>query len=287
EVVDLANSVDPEVDVIFAGHNHGMVNKVINNKLVIEAYSYGTALSDVDLQIDRASRDIVVKKGEVVDVKHEGMTPDASITQMVKEYQDKNAPIMYAPVGKTDAAITAVPNAAGESALGNLIADGMREAMKTDFAFMNSGGIRNDMPQGDVTYGSMFSIQPFGNVLIKMTLTGSQMKELLEQQWATSRTKIGQVSGFTYSYDDSKPTGSKIVEIKKADGTKLDDNASYTIVVNDFMAAGGDSYTLLTKGTNRIPGPVDLDATIDYVKSKAAGGAITAKIEGRITKVNK
>jgi 2',3'-cyclic-nucleotide 2'-phosphodiesterase len=284
EVVDLANGVDPEVDVIFAGHNHGMVNKEINGKLVIEAYSYGTALSDVDLKIDRATRDIVWKKGEVVDIKHEGMTPDASITQMVKEYQDKTAPIMNVLVGKTDAAITAATNTAGESALGNLIADGMRETMKTDFAFMNSGGIRSDIPQGDVTWGNLFSIQPFGNVLTKMTLSGAQMKELLQQQWATSRTKIGQVSGFTYSYDESMPLAERVFDLKKADGTPIVDTDSYTIVVNDFMANGGDSYTVLTKGTNRVGGPVDLDATIDYIKAKFGSNPITAKIEGRITK---
>lgn len=286
EVVDLANGVDDEVDVIFAGHNHGGLNKVIDGKLVTEAYSYGTAFSDTDLTIDRATGDIVSSKAEIVDVKREGITPDAEIAKMIKDYQELNAPTMNKPVGKTEAAITRAANAAGESALGNLIADGMREAMKSDFAFMNSGGIRNDLPEGSVTYGSMFSIQPFGNVLVKMTLTGAQMKELLNQQWGAASTKIGQVSGFTYSYDDSKPLGERIVEIKKADGTKLDDAATYTIVVNDFMATGGDGYTVLTKGTNREAGPVDLDATIEYLKSKFGDSPIAAKVENRILKVN-
>ncbi|WP_233567071.1 bifunctional 2',3'-cyclic-nucleotide 2'-phosphodiesterase/3'-nucleotidase [Cohnella endophytica] len=286
EVVDLANSVDDDVDVIFAGHNHGAVNKMIDGKLVIEAYSYGTAFSDVDLVIDRATQNVISVKGEVVDVKREAITPDAEITQMIKDYQDLNAPVMNAPVGKTDAAITRTANASGESALGNLIADGMREAMKTDFAFMNSGGVRNDLPEGNVTYGNMFSVQPFGNVLVKMTLTGAQMKQLMNQQWGATGTKIGQISGFTYKYDDSKPAGEKIVEIKKADGTALDDAAPYTIVVNDFMATGGDGYTLLIQGTNREAGPVDLDATIAYLKSKSANGTISAKVENRITKVN-
>lgn len=286
EVVDLANSVDDEVDVIFAGHNHGGLNKVIDGKLVTEAYSYGTAFSDIDLEIDRATHDIVSSKAEIVDVKHEGIEPDAEIAKMIKDYQELNAPTMNKPIGKTDAAITRTANEAGESALGNLIADGMREAMKTDFAFMNSGGIRNDMPEGNVTYGNMFSIQPFGNVLVKMTLTGAQIKELLNQQWAGTSAKIGQVSGFTYSYDDSKPVGERIVEIKKADGTVLEDSASYTIVVNDFMATGGDGYTVLKEGTNREAGPVDLDATIAYLQAKFGDGAITAKIENRFTKLN-
>ncbi|OME81476.1 hypothetical protein BK120_17705 [Paenibacillus sp. FSL A5-0031] len=286
EVVDLANNVDDDVDVIFAGHNHGGLNKMIDGKLVIEAFSYGTAFSDVDLVIDRATHNVISAKGEVVEVKREGVTPDAEIAQMIKSYQELNAPVMNAPVTKTDAAITRTTNASGESALGNLIADGMREVMKADFAFMNSGGIRNDLPQGNVTYGNMFSVQPFGNVLIKMTLTGAQMKELMNQQWSGTSPKIGQISGFTYQYDDSKPDGQKIVEIKKADGTVLDDSAAYTIVVNDFMATGGDGYTVLLKGTNREAGPVDLDATITYINAKSTAGTIAAKIEGRFTKVN-
>ncbi|TYP70812.1 bifunctional 2',3'-cyclic-nucleotide 2'-phosphodiesterase/3'-nucleotidase [Paenibacillus methanolicus] len=287
EVVDLAKAVDDEVDVIFAGHNHGGLNQVIDGKIVVEAFSYGTAFADIDLSIDRATKNINVakSKAEIVDVKQQGVTPDAEISAMIKSYQEKNAPVMNAPVGKSAAAITREATAAGESALGNLIADGMRETMKTDFAFMNSGGIRNDLPQGSVTYGNMFSIQPFGNVLIKMTLTGAQMKELMNQQWAGTSAKIGQVSGFTYSYDLSKPVGSRIVDIKKADGTALKDDATYTIVVNDFMATGGDGYTVLTKGTNREAGPVDLDATIAYLKSKFGTADITAKTEGRITKI--
>ncbi|WP_159081737.1 bifunctional 2',3'-cyclic-nucleotide 2'-phosphodiesterase/3'-nucleotidase [Paenibacillus sp. CAA11] len=286
EVVDLANSVDPEVDVIFGGHDHGGLNTVVNGKIIIETYSYGTAFSDVDLEIDRATQDVVAKKAEIVNVKQEGITPDAEITKMVADYQAQNAPVMNAPVGKTAAAITREASASGESALGNLIADSMREAMGADFGFMNSGGIRNDLPQGDITYGNMFSIEPFGNVLIKLTLTGAQMKELMEQQWEGSKTRIGQISGFTYSYDDSKPVGQRIVEMKKTDGSKLDDKATYTIVVNDFMASGGDSYTKLTEGTNRTPGPVDLDAFIEYVGKKFEGKNIEAKVDGRIKKVN-
>jgi len=286
EVVDLAKAVSDDVDVIFAGHNHGKINTTIDGKLIVEAYSYGTAFSDVDLTIDRATQQIVAKKAEIVDVKQEGVTPDPEITQMVKAYADKNAPVMNAPAGNADADITREVSKSGENALGNLIADGMRETMKTDFAFMNSGGIRNDLPQGNVTYGNMFSIQPFGNALIKMTLTGAQIRAVLNEQWSGTSPKIGQISGFTYTYDDSKLYGQKVLDIKKADGTPLDDNATYTMAVNDFMASGGDGYATLTKGTNRVAGPVDLDATIAYIKAKFASGSITAKIEDRFTKVN-
>ncbi len=286
EVVDLANSIDDEVDVIFGGHDHGKLNAMVDGKLVIESYSYGTAFSDVDLVVDRATQNITAKKADIVDVKHEGITPDAAITKMISEYLELNAPILNAPVGKTAAALTRAANADGESALGNLIADSMRIQMDADFGFMNSGGIRNDMPAGNVTYGDMFSIEPFGNVMIKLTVTGSQLKALLNQQWGGAKTRIGQISGFTYKYDDSKPAGEKIIELKKADGTPIEDTASYTIAVNDFTASGGDGFTVLKEGTNRVAGPVDLDAFITYVKEKFAGKEVEAKIEGRIKKAN-
>ncbi|MBP2001505.1 2',3'-cyclic-nucleotide 2'-phosphodiesterase [Paenibacillus shirakamiensis] len=284
EVVDLAKSVDDEVDVIVGGHDHGGLNTVVDNKLIVESYSYGTAFSSTDLVVDRATQNIISKKATIVSVKHEGITPDATITKMVSDYLAKNAPVLNAPVGTSSLGVSRTVNAAGESALGNLIADSMRTAMNADFGFMNSGGVRNDLPQGNVTYGDMFSIEPFGNVLVKLTMTGAQIKELLNQQWGGSKTTIGQVSGLTYTYDDSKPQGSKIVELKKTDGKAIEDAASYTIVVNDFMSSGGDGYTALLKGTNREAGKVDLEALIDYVKTTFAGKDIQAKIENRINK---
>jgi hypothetical protein len=199
-------------------------------------------------------------------------------------------PKLTEAIGTVDKEINRTTSAAGESAFGNLIADGMRETMKTDFAFMNSGGIRNDVPAGKLTYGDLFKVQPFGNVLIKMTLTGSQLREVLNQQWKgqdPKRPRIGQVSGLTYTYDDSKPAGEKIGEIKKLDGTLIQDSANYTITVNDFMANGGDKYELLKQGTNRVAGPVDLEATIQYVKDHFTSKnlPVAASIENRFTKV--
>ncbi|SEB70520.1 5'-nucleotidase C-terminal domain-containing protein [Paenibacillus sp. GP183] len=289
EVIDLAKKLGDGVDVIFAGHNHGQLSVNVNGKLIVEAYSYGTAFSDVDLEIDPATDKVVSKKGVIVSTNHNGVTPDAETEKMLKDLVTAT-PKLTESIGTLDKEITRTTSAAGESAFGNLIADGMREIMKTDFAFMNSGGIRNDLPTGKITYGDMFKVQPFGNVLIKMTLTGSQLREVLNQQWKgqdPKRPRIGQVSGLTYIYDDSKPAGEKVGEIKKLDGTLIKDTASYTITVNDFMANGGDKYELLKQGTNRVAGPVDLDATIQYVKDHFTSKnlPVTASIENRFTKI--
>ena len=280
DLVDIANKVDSDVDVIFGGHNHAYMNATVNGKLLVQSYSYGTAFSDVDLKIDPRTKDIVSKSAEIVTTYHEGIQPDPVITSMIQKYEAKVAPIVNQVVGNASNPITGVQNAAGESALGDLIADSMLKAMNTDFAFMNPGGIRADLPAGQLTWGDLYIVQPFNNDLVKMDLTGAQIKQLLEQQWG-SQTRMLQLSGLTYSYDSSKPAGSRILQINKADGTSLDMAATYTVTVNNFMADGGDEYFVLKEGKNRTVGPVDIDAFVNYVKTLS--NPFTYDIQNRIS----
>jgi 2',3'-cyclic-nucleotide 2'-phosphodiesterase/3'-nucleotidase/5'-nucleotidase len=287
EAVDLANAVDPEVDVIFAGDNHAKVNTVVNNKLIVEAYSYGTAFADINLEIDRKTGDVVKKEAEIVDVNQNGITPDAEVTALINKYLNK-FPQLKLPVGTTDAPITRTDAYTKESALGNLIADSMRVDMNADFAFMNPGGIRADLPKGPVTYADLAKVQPFGNNLTKMTLTGAQIHRLLQQQWGATPadTKTLQISGLKYTADFSMSVADRVTAITKTDGTPIDDIKEYTVVVNNFMAAGGDNYKVLLEGTNRLVGRTDLEALYDYLVKTFKGGNISAGIEGRITNLN-
>src|SRR5262249_28656002 len=157
----------------------------------------------------------------------------------------------------------------GESVLGDVIADAQREAMGTDIAFMNPGGIRAGIffaqstgePTGHVTWGELFTVQPFGNSLVKMNLTGAQIKAVLEQQWQQPTVRILQVSGITYTWDPTAPIGSRVFNMVH-NGTPIDPAATYTVTVNNFLAAGGDGFTALTGGTNQQGGPIDLDALV-------------------------
>ncbi|SFA40172.1 5'-nucleotidase [Parageobacillus thermantarcticus] len=284
EVVDIAKKVDDEVDVIFAGHNHAYLNAEVDGKLLVQSYSYGTAFSDVDVKIDPRTKDIVAKKAEIVTTYQDGIKPDAEIAKLIGKYEEKVAPIVNQVVGTAQTTITSKQNASGESALGNLIADAQRSALKTDFAFMNPGGIRADIEQGEVTWGELYNVQPFGNQLVKMTLTGGQIRKLLNQQWQPNQTRMLQISGLTYTWDASKPIGDKVVDIYLPNGAKLDPNAEYTVAVNSFLADGGDHFTVLTEGKNREAGPVDLDALIAaYIQQLPQPFA--ARIEGRIQKL--
>ncbi|BBW96228.1 bifunctional metallophosphatase/5'-nucleotidase [Geobacillus icigianus] len=283
EIVDIAKTVDDEVDVIFAGHNHAYLNAVVDGKLLVQSYSYGTAFSDVDLKIDPRTKDVVAKQAEIVTTYHDGITPDPEIRALVEKYEAKVAPLVNQVVGTAAETITDEQNASGESALGNLIADAQRAAMNTDFAFMNPGGIRADIEQGEVTWGELYNVQPFNNQLVKMTLTGAQIRELLNQQWQPTKTRMLQISGLRYTWSASRPAGNKVVDIQLPDGTPLNPNGEYTVTVNSFLADGGDGFTVLTQGTNREVGPVDLDALVSYIRGLAQ--PFSARMEGRINRL--
>jgi 2',3'-cyclic-nucleotide 2'-phosphodiesterase / 3'-nucleotidase / 5'-nucleotidase len=284
EVVDFANAVDDEVDVIIGAHDHKYLNSTVDGKLLVQSYSYGTAFSDIDLVIDPVTGEIVAKRAEIVSTFQKNITPDAKIKAELDDYLADIAPITGEVVGEAAVEITKVANEAGESALGNLIADSMRDATKSDFAFMNSGGIRDNLNKGPITWGELFAIQPFGNDVVTLTVTGEQIRTLLNQQFAADRNRIMAISGLKYTWSPEKPLGEKVLDIFLPNGKKIDPKANYTVAVNNFMADGGDGYTILKQGKDRKVWMTDLDALINYVKAQKQ--PISAAIEGRILFAN-
>ncbi len=280
-VVEMAKAIDPEVDVIYGAHDHKYLNSTVNGKLLVQSYSYGTAFSDVDLTIDPVTQDILEKKAEVASTFKDSITPDAKIKAELDKYKADIAPIVGQVIGKSAIALTRTQTPAGESSLGNLIADAMQARTKADFAFMNAGGIRDDLKKGTITWGDLFAIQPFGNDVVTLKITGEQVRTLLNQQFAADRNRIMSISGLTYTWDNKYPIGEKVVDIFLPNGQKIDPAATYTVAVNNFMADGGDGYTILKKGTDRTVLKTDLDTLIDYVKAQSR--AIYAEVEGRIT----
>ncbi|MBA2336514.1 MAG: 5'-nucleotidase C-terminal domain-containing protein, partial [Acidimicrobiia bacterium] len=163
-------------------------------------------------------------------------------------------------------------------------------------AFMNPGGIRADLlyassdvgeGDGNVTYGEAFAVQPFGNSLVTMTLTGAQIEILLEQQWEgnVEGGRILQVSeGFTYTWDFNAPIGDRVdPDTIAIDGVTVDPAASYRITVNSFLAGGGDSFPILTEGTDRLGGDIDLDALVEYFGNNSP---VPPGPQDRITRIN-
>ncbi|MCW3793280.1 5'-nucleotidase C-terminal domain-containing protein [Paenibacillus sp. LS1] len=297
EAADLAKALpaDSPVDVIVAGDNHALANGEVNGKLIVQAYSYGTAFEDIKLMIDPATGDVTEKSATITTTFQEGVKEDPETLAIIKKSLDKH-PELTKPVGTTDGSVTRTDAYNNEAPLGNLIADAMRQAdfgdkaSVADFAFMNPGGIRADLPQGDVTFADLAKIQPFGNTLVKLELTGEQVKTLLQQQWGTNadgtpNTKTLQISGLKYAADFNKPVAERITGLSLEDGTTIDPAKTYTAVVNNFMAAGGDSYKVLLDAKSSLAGPIDLDVFYQYIVDTYKGGSIEAKNEGRITNV--
>ncbi|EEL49435.1 MULTISPECIES: bifunctional metallophosphatase/5'-nucleotidase [Bacillus cereus group] len=284
DIVRLAEGTDPEVDVIFGGHSHTFVQDTINNKLVVQANSYGMAFADVDVKIDRKTKDIVEKKAEVVTTYHEGIVPDQQVKKKIDQYKEKIAPLVNEVVGKSTAPLDRKQNAAGESTLGNLIADAQRATMQSQIALMNPGGIRNDLDAGDITWGELYGIQPFGNQLIKVNLTGQDIRDILNQQWQKDKTRMLQISGIQYTWDANKADGEKITNIHLTNGEELVASKTYSVVANAFLASGGDGFVSFKNGKDAETGPNDFEALVDYVKQVKE--PIQPIIDGRIQRVN-
>jgi len=292
-IVDIVKRLSDEVDVVVSGHAHGFTNALVANNngkqiLLTQAFSASTAYDDIDLSISRKTHDVVEKSAAIVTTwgdQGPGLTPDTEVAKIVAAADERVAPSVNRVIGVSQVAITTAENAAGESALGNLIADAQRASSGAQFAFMNPGGIRTNLDAGEVLWGELFAIQPFANDLVSMDLSGAQIDLLLEQQWINQNPpKILKTSGLTYTWDASRPIGDRVVEIRDTSGTVLDPNATYRVTVNSFMASGGDNFVVLPSGTNRVVGAVDLDALVNYVGSLQQ--PFTAQIEGRITRLN-
>lgn len=300
-LVDIVNRFDDEVDVVISGHTHQPYNCVIDNKIVTSAFSFGRLVTKIDLTLDRATGEVVSMAAENKIVTRD--IPKASpLTALLAKYNAIAAPLANRVIGSITASITRTANTAGESALGDVIADGQLAATSAPefggavVAFMNPGGIRADLSytsspagegDGNVTYGEMFTVQPFGNSMVTMTLTGAQIERLLEEQFAgctLATARILQVSaGFTYTWVASGPVCDKVDPATiMLNGVVIDPTASYRVTVNSFLADGGDSFPILIQGTERLGGAVDTDAFEAYF---AANSPVAPGPQNRITRI--
>ena len=283
--------LDDEIDVIVSGHTHEFTNAFVPNAhgkpmLVVQARSAGVAYDDIDLVLERATGEIVQKSAQIVPTWGDagpGLTPDPAVAKIVAAADARVKTQVERHVGSAREAISTRPNDAGESALGNLAADAQRVALRADFALVNPGGLRRDIDAGAVDWGELFSVEPFGNALVAVRMTGAELVELLNHQWGHGQPPGGrvlQIAGFGYTWDSSVPEGdARVSELHDARGRPLDRRKLYTVAMNSFLAGGGDAFP----AQHATPGaaqPSDLDALVSYIESLPQPFA--AKIEGRI-----
>ena len=293
-IVDTVKKFDKAVDVVVTGHTHRAYNCVIDGRLVTSADKYGTVVSEIDIVLDHKTGDVMQAKADNVIVRTEHFAKDAAQTQLIAVYEKLAAPLAKRVVGKIAATLTRDASPAGETPVGQVIADAQLAATRAAadggarVALMNPGGVRASLTaaaDGSVRYEDLFSVQPFYNNLVTMTLTGAQIVQLLEQQWlGQPQPRILQVShGFGYSWDNAKPVGQRVVPGSvMLDGRPIEAAASYRVTVNSFLADGGDNFQILKQGRDRRTGAMDVDAFEAHV----ARGAATASGAARIVRLN-
>lgn len=277
EIIDLARKVTTKVDAIVSGHTHSLVNTEVNGIPIVQARSSGRAIDVLDLPLGAPA---LAVRHEVRELAVDTIKPLASIDSIVQRAVARVAPLVNRHVATIPVTLA---RQGAQYPLGNLIADAQRWAAKGDVAIMNNGGIRTELRAGEATYGSLFEVQPFGNILYSLTMTGDQLRGLLEAMLGKSSVDE-HVSGLSTRYDPSKPKGSRIVSVTMSDGTPLSGSRSYNVIVNDFLATGGEGYNAGGRATASKPtNVVDLDALIDYLKSLPS--PIVAPTEVRIAPV--
>jgi 5'-nucleotidase len=287
-LLPVLDRLDPAVDVVVSGHTHGAYvcdyprPGLPRPLLLTGAGEYGMLLTDIRLTIDPRSGEVIEAQADNVIVQGEGhdgapinpafrqFTPHPEVSALVKRYTDAVAPLASRSVGRLSGPVLEEPTPAGETALGALVADAQLAATRApaqggaEIAFMNRGGIRAPLvpaADGSITYGQLFAVQPFGQNIVVMSLSGRQLRALLEAQVADpKRPRVLQVSeSLRYAFDLSRPAGQRIRDAT-INGRPLTDDATYRVAVNAFLAAGGGGYPMFTEGTDRVDGPGDVEA---------------------------
>lgn len=300
DLMPVLERLSPEVDLVISGHTH---NTYICDFaeldpqrpfLVTSGGQYGTLLTEIQLTVD-VKQGVTARRARNYIVQGEGFTnsrgaialTDATpryaseprVAALVERYRAAAEPHAARIVGSLGGTASTSLSEAGEQVLGNLIADAQQAATSetgrggAQIAFMNSGGVRAEIvpaADGAVSYGQLFAAQPFGNTLVIKSFTGRQIRQLLEQQFASGSNSVAQPNvllpsaGFTYAYDLGRPEGQRIIDPRLA-GEPLQDDRTYRVTTNSFLASGGDNFTVLREGTDQVGGPQDIDALEAYI----------------------
>jgi 5'-nucleotidase len=292
-ILGIAANLDPAIDMVISGHTHqpyvcNVPDPKGQPRMVTSASSFGRLFTETGLTYDRRSQDIVRTSVDSANmIVSRDVPKDATETALIGKYKTLIEPIASKVIGHINSDVTKTANPAGESQLGDLIADAqladpsvvVAGGQTPVIAFMNPGGIRADLiaadskwgeAVGDVTYEEAFTVQPFNNYLVSMDLTGAQIKELLREQWGggdiaspntIARPNILQISNkFAYTY-----TAGTLGDVT-LDGAALVDGQTYRIVTNNFLSDGGDGFPVFRDGQAKYFGGLDIDAFANYLQ---------------------
>jgi 5'-nucleotidase len=247
----LAEAVEG-IDIIVDGHSHSILEngEVVNNTLIAQTGSYDKNLGYINIELQNG--EIISKTAELLKSEAAAVTvADPDLEKTIADIDATNAEVFNQVIAKTDVYLDGVREnvRTKETNLGNLSADAARAATGADVAFVNGGGIREDIPVGDITRGKIAAIFPFGNTIEVKKITGEDLLEMLEvsvSDYPAAKGAFLQVSGLTFEFDPAQPVGLKVIDVKVGD-KPLDLAAEYSVAVNDFMSNGGDGYAMLNE----------------------------------------
>jgi 5'-nucleotidase len=311
DIDKIAQCLDPRIKVIVSAHTHNEYRCTVTaggvTRLVTSAASFGRILTDITLTLDDKTGHVVQASAQnsIVDnalnPRIDGTTvrqPDPSkedpaVAAVVNQYVTASAPLANQVIGRIQGDLTRTGSPFGESALGDVIADAQYVATKevqlggAQLAFMNPGGIRADIlfnaistrkeAPGEVTYGEAFTVQPFGNSLVTKTMTGDMIRRMLQQQFpgcaVPTSARILQISStFSYEQAPAAPACADKIGQMRVNGVVVNPNDSFRVTMNNFLATGGDGFTVFNEGTNALGGAQDIDALVDYFQAAGAAG---------------
>ncbi|MBD1379914.1 5'-nucleotidase C-terminal domain-containing protein [Metabacillus arenae] len=273
----------PGIDLIVDGHSHTVDDIENSGTLIVSAGEYLKNLGTVELTFDENNELISREAALITKEDAANIEPDPAVEAVIKEIEEAQKEILAEEIGTTTVKLDGEREhvRAGETNLGNLITDSMLEVTGADVVLTNGGGIRASIDEGVITKGEVITVLPFGNYIQTIDVPGSAIKEALENgvsAYPEVKGAFPHVGGMTFAIDASKPAGERVHSIK-INGEPIDMNATYMLATNDFLAAGGDEYTVLANYPVTGDYPALDEAVMDYIKKR---GTISPKIEGRI-----
>jgi 5'-nucleotidase len=297
DIVPTLGRLDPAIELVVSGHTHAAYVCELeaadgSKRLLTSAGRYGSFVTRIAMTVDPQSDRVVALKAENVPVRAEA-GEDPAVAAIVERYVGATAPIAARVAGRIRGSLEAPANSR-DTPIGNLIADAQLAATRgpqsggAEISFINSGGIRTRLQpaaDGSVSYGQLFALQPFGNTLVVLEMTGQQIERLLEQQFTDGQpAEIRQSllmpsEGFDFAFDRTRPPGQRIVAMT-LHGQALDPERPYRVTVNNFLASGGDGFTAFSEAEPVAEGGADIDALEAFI-----AGGVTAPAGGRVREV--
>jgi 5'-nucleotidase len=271
EVVRLADAVEPRtLDLIVAGHTHRSVDTRVAGISIVEADGPGTvAVADV-VRTSAGGREV---RTRLQTISADRVDADEGMALLVDEYRRRTDAITSRVVASLKFPL---PRDGDQHRLGGMIAEARRNVLRADVGLVANTEIGADLPAGPVTYGQLYRVQPSENGLVKVTLTGTQLREVLELAFSRNGRPEAHVAGARVRYDPRRPAGRRIQRLELLGSRKFQPNAEYTLATDDFLASGGEGYRALVNRPSVPASMLDVDAVIAYLKRLPQPAEFTA-----------